>query len=241
MSKAVRKGQPDESDAGTEAADAERFLRGFRRRMAEQGMIVRMANPQPNWEPAVTFDVPADELSAMVVHLRRGGRVRNYFLDASAVVRLYAVEPGSKVVKDIVRSAAATPPTAQAVVCDLSLPETVSALIQIAAGPRGPARGVSKAALHHLLPNVRRDFVGETPVLSLVPSTGCMELAAELVERYRLRVADAVQLAAAVRMQNVAADQGALVFVSEDTAQCRAAEGEGLEVLRTGRVVPLCE
>jgi hypothetical protein len=58
--------------------------------------------------------------------------VRSYFLDASAVVRLYAVEVGSRLVRDIVRSAGASPPTAQAVVCDLSLPETVSALLQIA-------------------------------------------------------------------------------------------------------------
>jgi hypothetical protein len=40
--------------------------------MAEQGMIVRMANPQPNWEPGVTLDVSGDELSDMVVRLRRG-------------------------------------------------------------------------------------------------------------------------------------------------------------------------
>jgi predicted nucleic acid-binding protein len=155
-----------------------------------------------------------------------------HFLDASAVVRLYAVEPGSRLVKDIVRSASATPPTAQALVCDLSLPETVSALLQIASGPRGPARGVGRAALRHILPGVRRDFVGETPVLSLVPATGCMELAADLVERHRLRVADAVQLAAALRTQSAIPRPASLLFVSEDEAQCRAAEGEGLEVLR---------
>lgn len=130
------------------------------------------------------------------------------------------------------RSAGARPRTAQAIVCDLSLPETVSALLQIAEGPRGPVRGVSKAALRHILPGVRRDFVGETPVLSLVPATGCMELAAELVERHRLRVADAVQLAAAIRTRSSIPEQAAFVFVSEDIAQCRAAEGEGLEVLR---------
>jgi hypothetical protein len=53
--------------------DPEQFLREFRRRMAEQGMIVRMANAPPDWEPAITLDIPADELSAMVVRLR-GGR-----------------------------------------------------------------------------------------------------------------------------------------------------------------------
>ena len=158
--------------------------------------------------------------------------MRSYFLDASAIVRLYAVEPGSRFVKDIVRSAGAKPPTAQALVCDLSLPETVSALLQIASGPRGPVRGVSMAALRHILPGVRRDFAGETPVRSLVPATGCMELAADLVERHRLKVADAVQLAAALRTQSAIPPGTPLLFVSEDEAQCRAAEKEGLEVLR---------
>jgi hypothetical protein len=72
MSEAARKSQPDEPDAEAAAADAERFLRDFRRNMAEQGLIVRMANPQPDWEPAVTLNVSADEVSAMVVRLRRG-------------------------------------------------------------------------------------------------------------------------------------------------------------------------
>jgi predicted nucleic acid-binding protein len=91
---------------------------------------------------------------------------------------------------------------------------------------------VSRAALRHILPAVRRDFVGDTPVLSLVPSTGCMELAAELVERHRLRVADAVQLAAAIRTRSGLPPRGPFLFVSDDDAQCRAAEDEGLEVLR---------
>lgn len=158
--------------------------------------------------------------------------MRSYFLDSSAVVRLYAVESGSRMVKDIIRSAGANPPTAQALVCDLSLPETVSALLQIADGPRGASRGVSRASLRHILPAVRRDFVGSTQVLSLVPATGCMELATELVERHRLKVADAVQLAAAILTQDTLPDAASFFFVSDDIAQCRAAEGEGLEVLR---------
>ena len=72
MSKPASKPQPNQADADPAPADAEQFLRDFRRRMAEQGLIVRMANPQPGWEPGVTFDVPAAEMSAMVVRLRRG-------------------------------------------------------------------------------------------------------------------------------------------------------------------------
>jgi hypothetical protein len=53
--------------------DPEQFLRNFRRRMAEKGLIMRMATAGPDWEPPVTLDIPGDELSAMVVRLRRGG------------------------------------------------------------------------------------------------------------------------------------------------------------------------
>ncbi|HYR10724.1 MAG TPA: type II toxin-antitoxin system VapC family toxin, partial [Longimicrobium sp.] len=121
--------------------------------------------------------------------------MRSYFLDSSAVVRLYTAEIGSRAVADMLRSAGAQPPTAQVLVCDLSLPETVSALLQIAHGARGPKRGLSRAALKHVLPKVRADFDGAA-ALSLVPATGCMELAADLIEKHRLHVADAVHVAA---------------------------------------------
>lgn len=160
--------------------------------------------------------------------------MRNYFFDASAVVRLYAHERGSTTVRDMFRSAVVDPPAAQVVVCDLSLPETVSALLQISSSGTGPARGVSPASLRHILPRIRSDFDQDSP-LAQVPATGCMEAAADLVERHRLRVADAVQLAAALRTHHALAQvtlAAPLVFVSDDLAQCRAAEAEGLEVLR---------
>jgi predicted nucleic acid-binding protein len=158
--------------------------------------------------------------------------MRSYYLDASAVVRLYVVEPGAVRVREIIRGAVAVPKRAQALTCDLTLPEAVSALLQIAEGSRGPARGLSRAALRHVLPRVRAEFSGALQPISLVPATGCMELAADLIERYRLRVADAVHLAAALRARAALPDDTPFLFVSEDVAQCRAAEKEGLEVLR---------
>jgi hypothetical protein len=53
-------------------AESTQFLREFRRKMAAQGMIVRMATAGPDWEPPVSLDVPADELSAIVVQSRGG-------------------------------------------------------------------------------------------------------------------------------------------------------------------------
>ena len=81
---------------------------------------------------------------------------------------------------------------------------------------------------------MRGDF-DRNAALAQVPATGSMELAADLVERHRLRVPDAVQLAAALRARDALSrvtEATPLVFVSEDAAQCRAAEAEGLEVLR---------
>lgn len=63
---------PSKDSDGAPAMDPEQFLRDFQRRMAEQGLMVRMAKPQPNWKPAITLDVSGDEASAMVVRLRRG-------------------------------------------------------------------------------------------------------------------------------------------------------------------------
>lgn len=46
----------------------------FRRRMAEQGMIVRLPRPGSGWTPpALPMPFTGNELSAMVVRLRRRG------------------------------------------------------------------------------------------------------------------------------------------------------------------------
>jgi hypothetical protein len=54
--------------------DPQGWREEFRRRMAEQGMIVRLPRPGAAWTPpAVPMPFSGDELSAMVVRLRRGG------------------------------------------------------------------------------------------------------------------------------------------------------------------------
>lgn len=98
-----------------------------------------------------------------------------YFLDTSAVVRLYTTETGWVRVRNLLRSANADPATATVCCCDLALPETVSALRQIAVGPEAARRGLSA-----------RNSLGRS-----LP----------------------------------------FAFVSHDSRQCRAAEGEGLDVI----------
>jgi predicted nucleic acid-binding protein len=122
------------------------------------------------------------------------------------------------------------PPSSRIFRCDLSLPETVSALLQIERSSTAARRGLSVAALRMLLPRVRADF-GVRSAVGLIAASECMRIAADLVERYRLRPADAVQLAAALRLK-AAVPATELHFVSGDDEQCRAAEAEGLSVLR---------
>lgn len=157
--------------------------------------------------------------------------MRYCFLDTSAFAKLYAVERGMRTVRDLVRSAKARPDWTRLMVCDLTLPEGVSAVTMIQARHDAAKRGLSPSAARDILPRLRHQFSAGSPFLVL-PATGCMELAADLVERHRLRGADSVQLAAALAAQRLALEAQVFLFVSDDEAQCRAAEAEGLDVLR---------
>jgi predicted nucleic acid-binding protein len=157
--------------------------------------------------------------------------VRYCYLDTSALTKLYAVEPGMRAVRDLLRSGAVRPDWTRLLVCDLTLPEGVSALTMIQRGSNAARKGLSAAALREMLLRPRHHFGANSPFLVL-PATGCMELAADLVERHQLRGADSVQLAAALKARQLATAAEMFLFVSDDEAQCRAAEGEGLVVMR---------
>jgi predicted nucleic acid-binding protein len=156
--------------------------------------------------------------------------VKVFFLDTSAIVRLYVVETGWRWIRDLMRSATGEHATAQVCYCDLALPETVSALRQIAQKPDAARRGLSRAAFRLTVPRVRTDLRDES-LLTVVRASGCMPLAAEVVERQEIRGADAVHLAAALSLRSTIPSTAPFAFVSHDERQCRAAEREGLEVI----------
>jgi predicted nucleic acid-binding protein len=58
-----------------------------------------------------------------------------------------------------------------------------------------------------------------------------MRMAAEIVQRRRLRPADAIQVAAAVLTRDELGAGVDFSFVSADRVQCAAAREEGLEVM----------
>lgn len=59
-----------------------------------------------------------------------------------------------------------------------------------------------------------------------------MVVAAEIAERHPIKGADAVHIASALAAREAAPVPEQFVFVSDDVAQCRVAEAEGLNVLR---------
>ena len=156
--------------------------------------------------------------------------MRHYFLDASAVVKLHAVEPGSRRVKDMVRSAAAEPPTARIVVAGLSHPETVSGITQAAFAPDAARRGLSPAAANRTRIQIAATFAADAPFTVLEPP-GIMPQAAELVWRHRIKASDAVQLATALYARTVLTGWSEFYFVGSDGRQNSASLAEGLPVI----------
>jgi predicted nucleic acid-binding protein len=156
--------------------------------------------------------------------------VKVFFLDTSAIVRLYVVETGWRWLRDLMRSATGEHASALVCFCDLALPETVSALRQIAQKPDAARRGLSRAAFRQTVPRVRADLLDDS-LLTVLPASRCMPLAAEVVERQEIRGADAVHLAAALTARDTIAGDAPFAFVSHDQRQCRAAQREGLEVI----------
>jgi uncharacterized protein len=154
-----------------------------------------------------------------------------YFLDTSAVVRLYTTEPGWRMVRDLVRSAATANPGLEVVVCDLARPETFAALRRIVTGSDAARRGLSRAALRLMLPRVRRDF-GEQEHFFVVPASPCMVIAADIAERHPIKGADAVHIASALVARDSAPVPDRFYFVSDDVGQNRVAAAEGLQVIR---------
>ena len=65
-----------------------------------------------------------------------------------------------------------------------------------------------------------------------MPASDYMASAAAIAPRRVIQGADSVHVAAALAVRRFLAAEDRLVFVSDDVAQCRAAQEEGLEVLR---------
>lgn len=154
-----------------------------------------------------------------------------YVLDTSALVKLYASEPGSERVRDLVRSASGADPSARVLVCDLALPEAMAALARMA-----EERRITRAVHTRATERLQTDFDGGAPFV-VVQASGAMDLAARVASTQRLRGADAVHVAAALLVRASLPAGAEVWFVTADEAQCRGAAGEGLAVFHPAETV----
>lgn len=150
-----------------------------------------------------------------------------YFFDSSALVKIYASEPGSEIVRQIRAQSQSDPPTARIIVCHLAYPETASAIA-------GKERGghLSRPAATRLLNRLSDDFTGPVrPYVVLAAGPTIINDAAGYTRSHRLRGYDAVHFAMALAARASAPPGTGFHFVTSDEQLVRAGRIEGFQVL----------
>ncbi len=140
-----------------------------------------------------------------------------YFVDTSALVKRYIIEIGSKWVLSWIE------PQANNVIAvsEIAYVEIRSAFarrVRDGSLSSGNAQRLKSDAEAHL----RMEYL-ITPV-----DTGLLQIAGQMVDSYTLRTLDSIQLACAMRAQNIL--QVPLIFISADTNLLAAATAEGFTV-----------
>jgi predicted nucleic acid-binding protein len=144
-----------------------------------------------------------------------------YFFDSSAIVKRYVSETGTAWVISVV-----DPATGHRIyLARITGVEVVSAITRQG---RGGSLSATDAAT--AITQFRHDFAQEYRLVEIMPLL--VSRAMTLAEAYALRGYDAVQLAAALRVNahRLARGMPALTFVSADAALNAAATAEGLTV-----------
>ncbi|MBN1954688.1 MAG: type II toxin-antitoxin system VapC family toxin [Anaerolineae bacterium] len=142
-----------------------------------------------------------------------------YFLDSSALVKRYVAETGSAWIQALAE------PTAghTLFIARITWIEVLSALARRQREAGAPPQDISST-----ISQFRYDLDTQYQVIEL--GQALVELAGELALRHPLRTYDAVQLAAACRVQSglVPAGAPALTFVSADVRLLAVTQTEGL-------------
>ena len=145
-----------------------------------------------------------------------------YYLDSSALVKRYADEAGSEWVRQI------TKPCVESTIllAEISLAEVAAALAAKSRASNGITLEERDRALSLFLQECQNYFI------LLAIDRDVIDWAVELVQEYRLRGYDAVQLATAVVNRQVLREESlpAPLFVSSDYDLLVAAETEGFMV-----------
>lgn len=143
-----------------------------------------------------------------------------YYLDASALVKRYAEEPGSDWIREI------TDPLAQntILIAEITLAEVAAAL---GAKERAP-EGIDREQRDRVLSRFLQDC--DEHLLLLPLDRSVIDLAVELTQNHRLRGCDAVQLATALVTSETLKSENLPppLFVASDDELLAAAEAENL-------------
>ena len=145
--------------------------------------------------------------------------VNIYFLDSSALIKRYVVEIGSPWIKTLTDSQTGN----SLLLVRITWVEVLSAFAR-----RQREGGITAAEVAALIAKFRSEFNSRYRVIEV--DMALVEKAGELIVQYPLRAYDAVQLAAALRVQSVLTSipETQLIFVSADNRLLDIAQSEGL-------------
>jgi predicted nucleic acid-binding protein len=147
----------------------------------------------------------------------------HYYFDTSALVKYYVIETGTQWVKELIEERSNDQWANVASTSVLTWAETISAFAS-----RHRSKGISNGLCAALIARFLRD--GQSRYARLPADDSAINLAIELIQRHHLRAYDAVQLATAMRLNQVLRENrlSPLTFVSADGVLCDAARAEGM-------------
>jgi len=147
--------------------------------------------------------------------------VNIYFLDSSALIKRYVVEIGSPWIKTLTDSQTGN----SLLLVRITWVEVLSAFAR-----RQREGGITAAEVAALIAKFRSEFNSRYRVIEV--DLALVEKAGELIVQYLLRAYDAVQLAAALRVQSVLTSipETQLIFVSADNRLLDIAQSAGLAI-----------
>lgn len=153
--------------------------------------------------------------------------MRYCYLDTSALVKLYALEPDSKIVEDLVRSARLETPTVRIVVLGLALPEAAAAIAS-----KERSGHLTHAQADRALARLFEDFEGEVrPFVVMDPGSLIMGDAGRIAREHALKGYDSVQLAGAIAAHHSTPAGVRFTLFTADEDLARAARTENLDVV----------
>ena len=145
---------------------------------------------------------------------------RYFYLDASALTKRYAPEPGDRVVHHLF--AKLTPD--RLAVLNVGVAEVVSILVR-----KRNARIISRPTCAQSLTDFRAEVIDEAQLRKITTTMALVTAALPLIERHSINATDAILLRSALDLAaGLRASGDDLVLVASDQRLLRAAQSDGL-------------